>query len=67
MSYSKLKGRIRECFGTQGDFASALKMSESTLSLKLNAKSEWSRSEVEKACHLLGIPIEQVGDYFFKE
>ena len=67
MSYSKLRGRIRECYGTQADFANALNMNEATLSHKLNARTEWSRAEVEKVCRLLEIPIKQVGEYFFSE
>ena len=67
MSYTKLKGRIVEKFGTQNNFAQAMDMNRSTLSLKLNAKSEWSRLEVEKACGLLDIGIAEVGAYFFTE
>lgn len=36
--YSKLRGRIVEKFGTQVNFAKAIKLSERTLSLKLNGK-----------------------------
>lgn len=65
MSYAKLKGRIKERFGTDESFATAMSMHRSTLSLKLNSKSEWTRQEIEKACYLLQIPIEQVHEYFF--
>lgn len=65
MCYSKLRGKITEVYGTQGKFAEAMGMDRSTLSLKLNGKSEWSRIEVEKACKLLGIPIQDVCIYFF--
>ncbi len=67
MSYAKLRGKIREKFATQEDFAEAMGMDRSTLSLKLNSKSEWSRIEIEKACYLLGIQIEEVYAYFFTE
>lgn len=67
MSYAKLRGRIRERFGTQEKFAIAMGMDRSTLNLKLNSKSEWSTVEIEKACTLLGIRIEDVGEYFFNE
>lgn len=65
MSYSKLKGKIKECFNTNKDFAMAMEMDSSSLSAKINNKSPWKREEIEKACGLLGIPIEDVYLYFF--
>lgn len=65
MSYSKLKGRITEVFGTREAFADAMNFDASTLSFKLNNKSPWKREEIEEACGLLHIPIEQVHLYFF--
>ena len=67
MSYAKLRGRIRENFGTQDKFAEAMGMNKSTLSQKLNARVEWSRLEVEKACQLLDIDMSEIGAYFFTE
>ena len=65
MSYSKLKGKIREVFGTNKKFAEAMGIDLSSLSAKLNNKSPWKREEIEKACELLHIPIEEVYLYFF--
>lgn len=65
MSYAKLRGRIREVFGTNAAFSNALEMDLSTLSAKLNNKSPWKREEIEVACELLEIPIEEVFLYFF--
>ena len=65
MSYAKLLGKIREHFGTNGAFALEMEMDSSTLSAKLNEKSPWKREEIEKACELLDIPIEEVYLYFF--
>lgn len=67
MSYAKLKGRIKERFGTQDKFAEAMGINRATLSLKLNARYEWSRLEVEKACQLLDIDMSEIGAYFFTE
>lgn len=64
-SYAKLRGKIREVFGSQDAVALEMGMDRSTLSLKLNGKSDWTRNEIEKACYLLHIPIEEVHDYFF--
>lgn len=67
MSYAKLRGRIKEIFGTNLAFAEALNMDISSLSAKLNNKSPWKREEIEKACTLLKIPIEEVYLYFFSQ
>ena len=65
MSYAKLKGKIKELYGTQSAFAEAMGMDNATLSGKLNNKTPWKDEEIEKACGLLNIPIEQVHIYFF--
>lgn len=63
--YSKLCGRIKERFSTQALFAEALHIGESTLSLKLNNKAEWTQDEMTKAMILLGVDCVDVKDYFF--
>ena len=65
MSYSKLRGAIREKYGTQQAFADDLGMTAATLSCKLNGKTEWTRQEIENACRLLGIPLTEAPVYFF--
>lgn len=65
MSYSKLRGRIKEVFGIQANFAEAMGLSTVSLSHKLSGKIEWKTSEIFKACDLLGIPIEDNAEYFF--
>lgn len=65
MDYSKIRGAIREKYGTQQAFAPALGMSEASLSAKLNGRTEWQTDEIVKACELLGIPLEQAHEYFF--
>ena len=67
MSYAKLRGKIKEVFGTNEAFAKALGMDTSSLSAKLNNKSPWKREEIEKACKVLNIPIEEVYLYFFSQ
>lgn len=67
MNYSKLRGRIVEIFGTNKAFADAMKWDYSTVSFKLNNKTTWKREEIEKACILLHIPIEEVHLYFFSK
>lgn len=66
MDYAKLRGKIREVFGTNRKFSEAIGMEYSSLSAKLNNKSPWKREEMEKACIALGIPIEEVYVYFYQ-
>lgn len=65
MSYAKLKGRIREMYGTDAAFSAAVGINKSTLSKKLNNKSDWSRREMEAACKALDISLEDMVAYFF--
>lgn len=65
MSYSKLRGRIVEKFGSQAAFAAVLGWREALLSAKLNNKSKWEFSEVMKVCELLEIPLSEAHLYFF--
>lgn len=65
MSYSKLRGKIRELYGTQDAFATAMGLNAATISAKLNGKTDWTRKEVETACALLNIPMLEMTMYFF--
>lgn len=64
-NYSKLLGKIKEKFGTQEQFAEALGMSRTTLSLRLNCKQQFSQSEIDKATTLLNLDKSEIPDYFF--
>lgn len=65
MKFRKLQGKIKEVFETQGTFASAMGLSETTITAKLKGRIDWKRAEMRKACELLGIPIEEIHEYFF--
>ena len=65
--YRKLRGRIIEKYGTLRDFASDMKWSERTLSLKMNCKVFWKQPEIMKAAKLLEIPYDEVMEYFFTQ
>lgn len=67
MSYPKIRGAIREKYGTQAAFAKELGVNPSTLIKKLGGKVEWTLSEVQLAAKLLGIPYDQISEYFFKD
>ena len=63
--YSKLLGRIVEKYGTQGNFARAMGMSERSLSLKVTNKVPFKQPEITKASSLLGINDADIPPYFF--
>lgn len=64
-NYSKLIGLIIEKFGDRGKFASAIGMSSTSLSHKLNNKSPLKQSDIERMSETLDIPPEKIGVYFF--
>lgn len=65
MKFRKLQGKIKAVFETQGTFARAMGLSETTITAKLKGRIDWKRAEMRKACELLGIPIEEIHEYFF--
>ena len=64
--FNKLEGKIVEVFGTKANFASAMDLSQTTMTAKLKGRIDWKRNEMRKACELLGIPLTNLVDYFFK-
>ena len=64
-NYSKLKGKIVEMYGSQTKFAEILNISTSSLSKKMNGKTDWTQSEILCACDCLNIDKTRVADYFF--
>lgn len=63
--FGRLREKYSEVFGTQQAFADAMGMDRATLSAKLNNKTEFTRSEMEKSCVLLGLSTENIPEYFF--
>lgn len=63
--FSKLRGRIREWFGSESKFAEEMNISSPTMSAKLNSKVYWTAPEINKACEILDIPLEFIPVYFF--
>ena len=63
--FYKLRGLICTKFGTQAAFAKAIDLSPTALSARLNGTTEWTRSEIEKACNALEIPLAETAAYFF--
>lgn len=65
--FNKLRGRIKECFGTEKAFAAAMGMSPSNLSARLNGKIHLGGEEIKRASILLKIEDEEIGAYFFQQ
>lgn len=63
--FSKLRGRIREVYKTQADFAKSIAMSTVSLSAKLNNQVPFTSSEIERATEALRIPKKDIPVYFF--
>lgn len=64
-NYSKLRGKIKEIFGTQDAFAEAIGIGRVSLSQRLNNMLEFTQEEMFRACDLLGIPMCDIQEYFF--
>ncbi|MDO5696203.1 MAG: DUF739 family protein [Eubacteriales bacterium] len=64
--YSKLRGLIREHYGTQGKFAKELGLSTVSLSGRLNNQLTFKQSEMLMRMKLLGEPAWKIGDIFYK-
>lgn len=62
--YPNLCGEIRKTFRTQGAFARAIGMNQSTLSKKLAGKTQWSYLDVATICCTLGIPLSDAPIFF---
>lgn len=64
-NYNKLRGRIREKFGTESHFADALGIGRVSLSKRLNNVLDFSRIEMLRSCDLLDVEREELPAYFF--
>ena len=65
LNYEVLRNRIIQVYGTQKEFARAMRINESTLSKKMNGVSFFDQDEIDYAVSLLGIPREEIVTYFF--
>ena len=65
--YSKLRGKIKEVYGTEKAFAKELGIGRVTLNMRLNNHREFNSSEITQAVKLLGIRQYEIHDYFFTQ
>ena len=64
-SYTDLKGRIDDMYGSQRNFSKVVNLSETSVSSKLNSKSAFTDREIVYWCRLLKIELHEVNRYFF--
>ena len=64
-AYNKLKGKIKEVYGTQEAFAIAMGMGRTTLYSKLHNITEFTQSEMLRALELLHLEKADIDIYFF--
>ena len=63
--YRKLRGRIVEKYGTNGNFAEKINVSLVTVSNKLRGVTQFSQDDIILWCEALEIPLAESGSYFF--
>ena len=62
--FSELRGRIVARFGSCDRFAAAMGHSKVWLSSRLNNVVQWRSSEIREAAELLGIPPNEIPEFF---
>lgn len=65
--HSKLRGRIVEKYGSQGEFAKRLGRTEQSITAKLNGRSQFSQRDIVNWSNALEIEVSEVGFYFFAD
>lgn len=63
--HNKLRGKIREKYGSEVKFAKSMGLSQATLSAKLNDKVDFTRTELIKMQELLNISDDEFREIFF--
>jgi hypothetical protein len=64
-TYSKLRGRIIEKFGTLGNFAEAIGLSRVSVSNKMQCKAGFSQEDIELWSSKLDIDNKDIGSFYF--
>ena len=67
MKYPKLRGKIIEVFGSQREFAKAVKQSEHMISKKLTGQCEITQKDVYEWSKALHLAPNEIALYFFPE
>lgn len=65
--YSKLLGRIKEKYGTREKLIAKIKISLTSLNMRLSNKLKFNQQDIRELCEALEIKNEEIAEYFFKE
>ena len=63
--YAKLRGKIREVYGTEAKLAAAAGLGRVSLSQRLNNHVDFSQGDINLIANILGIPPTEISQYFF--
>lgn len=63
--YSKLKGKVREVFGTNEEYAHFLGISEASLYEKYKSNSYFNQNQIDKSINRFNESPEMIPIYFF--
>lgn len=63
--YRKLRGRIKEKVGTEGDFAKKINRSQNYLTNVFNGKSFFTQKDISLGADVLEIPVCEIGVFYF--
>lgn len=66
-TYNKLKGRITELYGTQGNFAKKVGISKNSMLKKLTSKTEFSKKDIIQWFILLNLNKEVCENIFYSK
>lgn len=64
--FKRLRVRFVECDLKQNEVARAAGMAPSTLCSRMQGKQPFTAWEIQRVAEVLGIPREQIGEFFFE-
>lgn len=65
--YSKLRGRIKEKLGTEGEFAHRINRTPNYISKVFRNGTYLSQVDIDNGAKVLDIPVGEIGVYFFTQ
>ena len=65
--YSKLRGRIKEKIGTEGEFAVRINRTPNYMSKVFRNRTYLSQRDISHGAEILDIPQNEIGVYFFAQ
>lgn len=66
-NHRKLRGKIKEKFGSESKLAKTIGLSPTSLSYRLNNGVEFSSTEIYRIIAVLDLESSEIKEYFFEE